>query len=71
MLMLIILGRFGLYANLPYSPIGARVVRIASWNPSRGLYFHDAFNIFPQKYSKYDAIFETLPILNHLVHVHG
>ncbi|KAK3887007.1 hypothetical protein Pcinc_008889 [Petrolisthes cinctipes] len=54
--------RYDIHTYLPYSPSGARLVRVASWTPTNGLFFHNALNMFPQKYGEYEALFNTLCI---------
>ncbi|XP_069982142.1 uncharacterized protein [Penaeus vannamei] len=43
----------GVYSYLPYSPSGARVVRVASWSSSRGLTIAGHRQLFPQKFSNF------------------
>ncbi|XP_063612335.1 uncharacterized protein LOC134785833 [Penaeus indicus] len=41
------------YAHLPYSPTGARVVRVASWSSSGGLTLASRHQLFPQKFTNF------------------
>ncbi|XP_063614362.1 uncharacterized protein LOC134787515 [Penaeus indicus] len=41
------------YAHLPYSPAGARVVRVASWSSSGGLTLASRHQLFPQKFTNF------------------
>ncbi|XP_071534086.1 ionotropic receptor 21a-like [Panulirus ornatus] len=45
--------RCGVYTHLPYSPVGAQVVRLASWTPARGLVLNARHKLFPDKYDNF------------------
>ncbi|XP_076045866.1 uncharacterized protein LOC143028116 [Oratosquilla oratoria] len=42
--------RFGVYAHLPFTKQGSRVVHLASWTPDKGLYKHSDLPFFPHKF---------------------
>ncbi|XP_047482917.1 uncharacterized protein LOC125034880 [Penaeus chinensis] len=44
---------YRVYTHLPYSPAGARVVRVASWSSARGLTLASRHQLFPQKFTNF------------------
>lgn len=45
--------RWHVFVHLPYSPVGPKVVKIASWSPDGGLSLHSNNPLYPDKYSKF------------------
>ncbi|XP_069190852.1 uncharacterized protein [Procambarus clarkii] len=45
--------RCGVYLQVPYSPLGAQAVKVASWTPQRGLALTSSLPLFPDKFSKF------------------
>ncbi|XP_037782037.1 uncharacterized protein LOC119578541 [Penaeus monodon] len=41
------------YAYLPYSPAGSRMVHVASWTPRKGLVIKPPLALFPEKFSNF------------------
>ncbi|XP_069190851.1 glutamate receptor U1-like [Procambarus clarkii] len=44
--------RCGVYLQVPYSPLGAQAVKVASWAPQRGLALTSSLPLFPDKFSR-------------------
>ncbi|XP_069951463.1 glutamate receptor ionotropic, delta-2-like [Cherax quadricarinatus] len=47
--------RSTVYLQLPYSPQGARMLKIAFWTPQRGLVLTSHLSLFPEKFSKFQS----------------
>ncbi|XP_045604507.2 probable glutamate receptor, partial [Procambarus clarkii] len=45
--------RCSLYIELPYSPLGAGALKVASWTPHRGLSLTSHLTLFPHKFSRF------------------
>ena len=45
--------RWKAFVYLPYSPVGAQVVHVASWKPGYGLVPANGHTLFPEKYRKW------------------
>nr|XP_045600082.1 probable glutamate receptor [Procambarus clarkii] len=45
--------RCGVYLQVPYSPLGAHALRVASWTPQRGLALTSRLPFFPDKFSRF------------------
>nr|XP_045600070.1 probable glutamate receptor [Procambarus clarkii] len=43
----------GVYLQVPYSPLGAQALKVASWTPQRGLALTSSLPLFPDKFSKF------------------
>ncbi|XP_069190891.1 probable glutamate receptor [Procambarus clarkii] len=45
--------RCGVYLQVPYSPLGAQALKVASWTPQRGLALTSSLPLFPDKFSRF------------------
>nr|XP_045600623.1 glutamate receptor U1-like [Procambarus clarkii] len=45
--------RCGVYLQVPYSPLGAQALKVASWTPQRGLALTSSLPLFPDKFSSF------------------
>ncbi|KAK4300810.1 hypothetical protein Pmani_027012 [Petrolisthes manimaculis] len=52
--------RWQVFVHLPYSPVGPKVVRVASWTHNEGLTFHSNTQLFPNKFSNFHGA--TVPL---------
>ncbi|KAG7163535.1 Ionotropic receptor 93a-like 8 [Homarus americanus] len=48
--------RVSVYTHLPYTPEGAKVVRVASWTPRRGFVVREGRSLFPPKFSNFYGV---------------
>nr|XP_045600079.1 uncharacterized protein LOC123759266 [Procambarus clarkii] len=44
--------RCGVYLQVPYSPLGAQALKVASWTPQGGLALTSSLPLFPDKFSR-------------------
>nr|XP_045600092.1 uncharacterized protein LOC123759277 [Procambarus clarkii] len=45
--------RCGVYLQVPYSPLDAQALQVASWTPQRGLALTSSLPLFPDKFSRF------------------